>query len=221
MCTSDLVSVDEHGHVRPGKAQRPFNVAAFAIHSEIHKARRDVNAACYAHSIHGSAFSCFRKPLEMIFQDALKFYKECAVYPPYGGAALTTGEGAQIAKALGSCQSVVPRRGRNFVYISRPVLPRPADVRKSSACNTPIRMHRAHYQHSQCCGGSLGRNTLETLRGIPSGASQLFSGVFFRLSVWEGWRSKCFCVANPSCGRPVFSVGMGQIASSKQARCLS
>ncbi|KAF7182996.1 hypothetical protein CNMCM7691_002740 [Aspergillus felis] len=72
MRASDLVLADEHGHVLPGGTQRPFNVAAFAIHSEIHKARPDVNAACHAHSIHGRAFSCFGKPLEMIFQDALK-----------------------------------------------------------------------------------------------------------------------------------------------------
>ncbi|KAH8431551.1 uncharacterized protein LDX57_009213 [Aspergillus melleus] len=98
---------DEHGHVLPGGAQQPFNVAAFAIHSEIHKARPDVNAACHAHSIHGRAFSCFGKPLEMIFQDALKFYEDHAVYPRYGGAALTAEEGARIAKALGSCRSVI------------------------------------------------------------------------------------------------------------------
>ncbi|KAF4206086.1 hypothetical protein CNMCM8927_005335 [Aspergillus lentulus] len=121
MRASDLVLVDELGHVRPRGAQRPFNVAAFAIYSEICKARRDVNAACPAHSIHGSAFSCFGKPLEMIFQDALRFYKEYAVYPRYGGAALTTGEWAWITKALGFCRSVVPRRGRIFVHNSRPV----------------------------------------------------------------------------------------------------
>lgn len=107
MQTSDLVLANEHGEVQPEGAQKPFNVAAFAIHSEIHKARPDLDSACHAHSIHGRAFSCFGKPLEMIFQDALKFYNDLAVYPRYGGAALSTEEGARIAKALGSCRSII------------------------------------------------------------------------------------------------------------------
>lgn len=56
---SDLVLVNENGEVQPGGAQYPINGPAFAIHSEIHKARPDLNAACHAHSVYGKAFSCF------------------------------------------------------------------------------------------------------------------------------------------------------------------
>lgn len=44
---SDLILVNEEGQVVIG--DEPINAAAFAIHSEIHKARPDVHAACHAH----------------------------------------------------------------------------------------------------------------------------------------------------------------------------
>lgn len=44
---SDLILVNEDGQVVIG--DEPINAAAFAIHSEIHKARPDVHAACHAH----------------------------------------------------------------------------------------------------------------------------------------------------------------------------
>ncbi|PYH32267.1 aldolase [Aspergillus neoniger CBS 115656] len=105
---SDLVLVNGNGEVLPGGAQHPINGPAFAIHSEIHKARPDLNAACHAHSVYGKAFSCFARPIEMLYQDALRFYNDLAVYPRYGGTVLSTEEGARIAKALGpTCRSVI------------------------------------------------------------------------------------------------------------------
>lgn len=105
---SDLVLVNDHGEVLPGGAQSPINGPAFAIHSEIHKARPDLNAACHAHSVYGKAFSCFGRPIEMLYQDALRFYNDLAVYPRFGGTVISTEEGARIAKALGpTCRSVL------------------------------------------------------------------------------------------------------------------
>ena len=85
----------------PGGAQSPINGPAFAIHSEIHKARPDLNAACHAHSVYGKAFSCFGRPIEMLYQDALRFYNDLAVYPRFGGTVVSAEEGARIAAALG------------------------------------------------------------------------------------------------------------------------
>ncbi|KAE8361089.1 class II aldolase/adducin N-terminal [Aspergillus caelatus] len=68
----------------------------------------DLNAACHAHSVYGKAFSCFGRPIEMLHQDALRFYNDLAVYPRYGGTVLTTEEGDRIAAALGpTCRSVI------------------------------------------------------------------------------------------------------------------
>src|SRR5262245_20909772 len=52
---SDLVCVDHDGKVVVGEG--PINSAAFAIHSEVHKARPDVTAAAHAHSPAGKTFS--------------------------------------------------------------------------------------------------------------------------------------------------------------------
>ncbi|KAJ9365692.1 class II aldolase/adducin N-terminal [Paecilomyces variotii] len=102
---SDLILVDENGLVVEG--EEPINAAAFAIHSEIHKARPDIHAACHAHSVHGKAFSVFGRELDMITQDALRFYKSHAVYTDFGGVVLDREEGKRIAKALGKGKAAI------------------------------------------------------------------------------------------------------------------
>lgn len=105
---SDLVLVGETGEVLPDGAQSPINGPAFAIHRAIHRARPDLNAACHAHSVYGKAFSCFGQPIEMLYQDALRFYNDLAVYRRYGGTVLTADEGDRIAAALGpTCRSLI------------------------------------------------------------------------------------------------------------------
>ncbi|CAN8105239.1 unnamed protein product [Discula destructiva] len=102
---SDLVLVDDAGFVVQGT--EPINTAAFAIHSAIHRARPDVHAACHAHSVHGKAFSCFGRELEMITQDALRFYKSHSVYPHFGGVVVDAEEAARIGEALGDGKAVI------------------------------------------------------------------------------------------------------------------
>ncbi|EHY58130.1 hypothetical protein HRR83_005008 [Exophiala dermatitidis] len=105
ICVSDLILVNEDGDVVIG--DEPINAAAFAIHSEIHKARPDVDAACHAHSVYGKAFSVFGRELDMMTQDALRFYKSHAVYDNFGGVVLDREEGKRIAKALGNGKAVI------------------------------------------------------------------------------------------------------------------
>ena len=105
ICVSDLILANEDGEIVIG--DEPINAAAFAIHSEIHKARPDVNAACHAHSVYGKAFSVFGRELDMITQDALRFWKSHAVYDNFGGVVLDREEGKRIAKALGNKKAVI------------------------------------------------------------------------------------------------------------------
>lgn len=64
---ADLVLVDEEGRpVEP--TTHKVNAAGFIIHSSIHKARPDVNAACHLHAPHSRAWSTFGLPIEMINQ---------------------------------------------------------------------------------------------------------------------------------------------------------
>ena len=105
ICVSDLILVNEDGEVVIG--DEPINAAAFAIHSEIHKARPDVHAACHAHSVYGKAFAAFGRELDMITQDSLRFYKSHAVYDNFGGVVLDREEGKRIANALGNGKAVI------------------------------------------------------------------------------------------------------------------
>ncbi|KAF5007172.1 hypothetical protein FDECE_6482 [Fusarium decemcellulare] len=102
---SDLILVDEQGLVVVG--DEPINTAAFTIHSAIHRNRPDVHAACHAHSIHGKAFAAFGRELEMLTQDSLRFYKDHAVYPNFGGVVLDAEEGENIARYLGKNKAII------------------------------------------------------------------------------------------------------------------
>ncbi|OAX77461.1 hypothetical protein ACJ72_08240 [Emergomyces africanus] len=102
---SDLILVNEDGDVVIGT--EPINSAAFAIHSEIHKARPNVYAACHAHSVYGKAFSVFGRELDMMTQDALRFYKSHAVYRDFRGVVLDREEGINIARALGDGKAAI------------------------------------------------------------------------------------------------------------------
>jgi len=98
---SMLVLVGPDGYVEPGGAQAPINMAGFYIHSAIHKARPDVQAAAHCHSIYGKAWSVFGRPVEMLTQDSCLFYENQSVYQNFGGVVLSHEEGANIAEALG------------------------------------------------------------------------------------------------------------------------
>ncbi|KAK7214756.1 hypothetical protein V2G26_002759 [Clonostachys chloroleuca] len=80
---NDLVLVNEEGHpVEP--THRKVNAAGFIIHSSIHKARPDINAACHVHAPQARAWSTFGKPIEMLNQDSFMFYDDLAVYEGFG-----------------------------------------------------------------------------------------------------------------------------------------
>ncbi|KAG0670098.1 hypothetical protein C6P40_004374 [Pichia californica] len=98
---SDMVRVDEDGNLVGGNTAAPINAAGFAIHSALHKARPDINAACHTHSKFGKAYSAFGKPLEMINQDVCTLYNNHCVYSDFGGVAIEAAEGDAIAKAVG------------------------------------------------------------------------------------------------------------------------
>jgi ribulose-5-phosphate 4-epimerase/fuculose-1-phosphate aldolase len=82
----------------------PANAAGYLIHAPIHRSRPDVHAICHAHTTHGKAWSVFGKPLEMLTQDACKFYNSHVVYNAYGGVVLAEEEGENIARCLGGTE---------------------------------------------------------------------------------------------------------------------
>lgn len=102
---SDLVRVDHGGNILEG--HYPINNAAFAIHSRIHKARPDVNAAAHAHTRYGKAFSALGQKLLPISQDACMFYNNHAVFETFTGVVAETEEGDLIAEALQDNAAVI------------------------------------------------------------------------------------------------------------------
>lgn len=107
MTAHDFVHVDSRGNILPDGNQVAINAAGFAIHSAIHAARPDVNAACHCHSTYGKAWAAMGKPLDMINQDVCTFYNSHAVYSDFGGVALEAEEGQRIAGALGGGKAVI------------------------------------------------------------------------------------------------------------------
>jgi ribulose-5-phosphate 4-epimerase/fuculose-1-phosphate aldolase len=103
---SDLILCNSEGEIIEGKHSR-LNRAAFAIHSNIHKARPDVIAAAHAHSLYGSTWSALGRLLDPITQTACAFYKDHALFDDYSGVVVTLSEGERIAATLGDMKAII------------------------------------------------------------------------------------------------------------------
>jgi ribulose-5-phosphate 4-epimerase/fuculose-1-phosphate aldolase len=106
---SDLMLVDHDGRIvePPAVAAPRLNRAAFAIHSELHKARPDVVAAAHAHSLYGKAWSALGRLLDPLTQDSAAFYDDHALFEDFSGVVLDASEGEKIARALGQKKAVI------------------------------------------------------------------------------------------------------------------
>ncbi len=106
MKVSDLICVDHTGEVVIG--DRPVNAAAFAIHSELHKARPDVMAAAHSHAMFGRTFSTLGQPLKMLSQDDTMFYDDVALCNVGSGAVVVDTEiSRQMGEALGTKKALI------------------------------------------------------------------------------------------------------------------
>jgi ribulose-5-phosphate 4-epimerase/fuculose-1-phosphate aldolase len=104
---SDLILVNHEGEVVEG--DWPVNTAAFAIHSQIHAARPDVNSAAHTHSPYGRAFSTLGKTLSPLTQDSCAFYEDHALFDDFTGVVLDVEEGKRIAHALADNKAAILR----------------------------------------------------------------------------------------------------------------
>lgn len=96
---SDLLLVDHGGDIVEGDGL--LNPAAFAIHSQIHKARPDVIAAAHSHALYGKAFAAQGRLLDPLTQDACAFYEDHVLFDDFTGVVLELSEAERIARALG------------------------------------------------------------------------------------------------------------------------
>jgi ribulose-5-phosphate 4-epimerase/fuculose-1-phosphate aldolase len=102
---SDLLLVDLDGNLVAGEGA--VNAAAFAIHSEIHRARPDVTAIAHAHTRSGRAWSATGRLLEPLSQDACAFYEDHAIFDDFSGVVYGTDEGGALARALGDKKALL------------------------------------------------------------------------------------------------------------------
>jgi ribulose-5-phosphate 4-epimerase/fuculose-1-phosphate aldolase len=106
---SDLMLVSHTGEIvqPPSRAKPRLNQAAFAIHSELHKARPDVVAAAHSHSLYGKTWSTLGRLLDPLTQDSAAFYDDHALFSDFSGVVLDTSEGEKIGRALGPRKAVI------------------------------------------------------------------------------------------------------------------
>ncbi|MRX10603.1 class II aldolase/adducin family protein [Pseudoduganella sp. FT25W] len=102
---SDLLLVSHEGKVVEGDGL--LNRAAFAIHSELHKARPDVIAAAHSHGLYGKAFAAQGRLLDPLTQDSCAFYEDHSIFQDFSGVVLDSSEGERIAETLGQRKGVI------------------------------------------------------------------------------------------------------------------
>jgi len=104
---SDLILCNHDGEVVEG--DWPVNRAAFVIHSQVHQARPDVQAAAHTHSPHGRAFSTLGRLLSPLTQDSCAFYRDHTLFDDFTGVVLDIEEGKRLAHALGGAKACILR----------------------------------------------------------------------------------------------------------------
>ncbi|GMK56268.1 hypothetical protein CspeluHIS016_0301080 [Cutaneotrichosporon spelunceum] len=119
---SSLCLVTPEGYVHPEiGAQLPINMAGFHIHSAIHRARPEVEAAGHCHSSNGKAWSVFGRPIDITTQDSCLFYDNLSVYKSFGGIVLADEEGNNIARAIGPKNKAIVLQNHGLLTLGETV----------------------------------------------------------------------------------------------------
>jgi L-fuculose-phosphate aldolase len=100
----NILTIDLEGNVVAGTAKRHSEVY---IHSEIFKARADVNCVLHTHPPYSVALSASARPLKCYSQPAALFHESLGVYDETINLIRTHAMGAGVAKALGSRRAVL------------------------------------------------------------------------------------------------------------------
>jgi L-fuculose-phosphate aldolase len=100
----NILTIDLEGNVVAGAARRHSEVY---IHSEILKARPDLNCVIHTHPPYSCALSASARPLRPLSQPSALFYKDVGVYTDTINLIRTHDMGRGVAKALGPCRAVL------------------------------------------------------------------------------------------------------------------
>jgi len=101
---ANILTIDLDGNVVAGSARRHSEVY---IHSEVFKARADVNCVIHTHPPYAVALSASGRPIKCYNQPAALFYESLGVYTDTINLIRTPAMGAGVAKALGPRRAVL------------------------------------------------------------------------------------------------------------------
>jgi L-ribulose-5-phosphate 4-epimerase len=102
----NILTIDLEGNVVAGTARRHSEVF---IHSEIYRARPDVNAVIHTHPTHSVAFSATGRAMRPLSQGGAAFADALPVYADTINLIRTPELGAGVARALGPHRAVLLR----------------------------------------------------------------------------------------------------------------
>jgi L-fuculose-phosphate aldolase len=100
----NILTVDLEGNVVAGTARRHSEVY---IHSEIFKARPDVNCVIHTHPVYAVALSATGRPLKCYSQPGALFHEALGLYTDTINLIRTHAMGAGVARALGGGRGVL------------------------------------------------------------------------------------------------------------------
>src|SRR5580692_1760339 len=100
----NILTIDLEGNVVAGTARRHSEVF---IHSEIFKARPDVNCVIHTHPTYSIALSSTGRPLKCYSQPGALFYETLGAYADTINLIRTEAMGAGVARALGKGRAVL------------------------------------------------------------------------------------------------------------------
>jgi len=101
---ANILTVDLDGQVVAGTARRHSEVF---IHSEIFKARPDVNCVIHTHPTYSIALSSTGRPLKCLSQPGALFHEALGTYTDTINLIRTPAMGAGVARALGAGRAVL------------------------------------------------------------------------------------------------------------------
>jgi L-fuculose-phosphate aldolase len=99
-----LIEVDLNGKKVAGKYERHSEVF---IHTEIFKARPDVNCVVHSHPPYATAFGSLRHPLRPISHEGNIFHDGLPLFDHTTALIRTPELGVEVAKSLGNCRGVL------------------------------------------------------------------------------------------------------------------
>jgi ribulose-5-phosphate 4-epimerase/fuculose-1-phosphate aldolase len=100
MTASGLIVIDEHGKTLEGTGRPPMT--GYSIHTRLHLRHPSAKVVLHLHAPYSTAITAIRGGrLEMIHQNAARFFGQIAYDDHFNGIAVQTNEGDRMAAAMG------------------------------------------------------------------------------------------------------------------------